>query len=234
MAPHHIAERGGLVRPAITAGIVIADIEWRMVDEQQSRPLGLRGERIVEPGCPRRTKDAHALARAHGIDGDKAKGVTLDGVMQKFALLGKVGPLGERLAQDGIVFSIAGNEIERRFERREQRVQAGIFGRLAILHRVAGKDHRIRLLNVDIGNGAHQTRRPHLRRRVIGIRREDVGIADMGDQHGIENRPGHRIFKRRPLPESVNDVIDGRLLEFPLSTVTVVARKREAVPILIV
>jgi hypothetical protein len=50
-----------------------------------------------------------------------------------------------------------------------------------MLRRIAGKDHRVRLLSVDVLNTATQAVGPQLHCRVIRCRRKNVGIADLGD-----------------------------------------------------
>ena len=43
MATYDIGERIRLLGPAVATDIVIADVEWRMVNKQQRRPVRLLG-----------------------------------------------------------------------------------------------------------------------------------------------------------------------------------------------
>jgi hypothetical protein len=59
----------------------------------------------------------------------------------------------------------------------------------AVLHDVAGVDHRIRLLAVDIRDTSPQVVCPTPTLGPVRRSRQDVGITDLGNNHWIEREP---------------------------------------------
>jgi len=115
------------------------------------------------------------------LDGDQSQVMFLDRVMEEVAIDGQVGLVDESCAQHFVIIAIAWDQVERRFQWRQQQAQLRIFIGLAVLHRITGEDHRIGPLLVDVCDTSPQAVGPQLCCGMIRRRRQDVGIADLGD-----------------------------------------------------
>ena len=109
----------------------------------------------------------------------------LDHVMQELTAFRQVSKVAERGAHFVFVISISRHEIQRCVEWRQQFAQSRVLLRLAVLDRIAGEDHRIGFLLIDIGDAATQAISPQRGCRLIRCGRQDVSIADLGDEQWL-------------------------------------------------
>ncbi len=113
---------------------MLGDVERRVVDKQDRRRLGRPAERVVEPGLPLLAEDALALAGVGGIDGHQADRVVLYRVVKEPAVPGQIGMVAEGGAKRLPVVAIAGDQIERRPQRRQDLAQMRVVLGPAVLY----------------------------------------------------------------------------------------------------
>jgi hypothetical protein len=106
----------------------------------------------------------------------------LDDVMNKFIIVRQVAAIAKCGSQRSFLVTIARNQVKRRVKWCKKLTQQCILLRLAMLHRITGKDHSVRLLLVDIRDAAPQAVSPQFRSGMIRFRRQDVRIANLGDK----------------------------------------------------
>ena len=99
MAADHRRQIPGVLWAPVSADIMPGDIERRVVDEKNRRPVGFSGESLVEPGEPLRTEHAFAFSRANRIECDQANWIVFDRVMKKFTVPGQIREVFKRGTQ---------------------------------------------------------------------------------------------------------------------------------------
>lgn len=90
--------------------------------------------------------------------------------------------VAERGTHFVFVIAIAGYDIKRRLERRQQFAQSSVLLRTAMLDRIARENHGIGLLLIDIRDAAPQTVSPQFGGGLIRFRRQNMRIADLGNE----------------------------------------------------
>jgi hypothetical protein len=109
--------------------------------------------------------------------------------VEKVAILGQMGVVAKGGAQGATFIAIAGDHVDRRLQWRQDLAHMLVLLGQAVLHDVAGVDHRIRLLAIDVGDTSPKIVRPAPTLGPVRRSRQDVGITDLGNNHGIESTP---------------------------------------------
>lgn len=181
MPLHDGFKRRCLVGETVAADVMIADIERWVMYKQQRWTVGLLAKRRVEPCLPLFAQTPHALASQRRVDTDEANVVVIDCIMQKFTSRRHTGLVAKRGTQFDVVVTISRHEIKRCLKRRQQFTQTRILLGLTVLNRIAGENHSVGPLPIDIRNGAPKAISPQLGRGVIRFGHQYVRIADLGD-----------------------------------------------------
>ena len=235
VAADDIGERSGLLGPAVAADVVIVNVEWRMVDEQQGQLIRLATQHLLQPGLSRLAKDALALSVRCRVNRDESCRMLLYHVVEKVAAFRQVGIVAKRDTHFVLVIAIARHDIKRCLQRRQQLAKARVLIRLTVLRRIAGEDDDIGLLVINSLDAAPQAVGPQLGCGLIRCRRQDVRIANLGNQHSIQTAAGCKLRRRFPRETpSVDDVIDGGFFHCPLAGFPVVLGQGKAMPVFIV
>ena len=100
------------------------------------------GEPCLQPVEPLGAQLAVALARHQRIERDQAHRPVLDRVLQE-AGSRQIGVIGEDLAHRIARIVVAGNQMDRHGERRQQPLETGVFLGLAAIHQIAGGEHDV-------------------------------------------------------------------------------------------
>ena len=145
---------------------------------------------LAQPGFqpvePVGAQFAVPLARHQRIECDQANRQSIDRVVQE-AVTRQIGMIGEDRAQGIARIVVAGNEMDRHGQRRQQLPEKCVFLDRAAIDQVAGGEH-------DVGPGIERVHVRHCpfeeARRVDALveqlaRRLDVHVGDLGDQHGF-------------------------------------------------
>jgi hypothetical protein len=160
--------------------------ERRMVHEDHGRARGRFAEARVEPVKPLCAQPAARLPRHLGVQADETDRPQLDRVVQEAAVLRQVPAVGEGPGQRPARVVIARDHVERHGEAIHDRAQPRVFRRLAPLHQIAGGQHHV-------GRRGEAVEMRHRALQVLGrpevpvvdaARRADVGVGDLGDEHG--------------------------------------------------
>jgi hypothetical protein len=132
------------------------------------------------------------LARSQRVERDQAQRSALDHVLQELALL-QIAMIGEGRAQRRAQVVIAGDEMDRHRQRRQQIAQMRILLRHAGIDQVAGHQHDVRhgAQRIDVRDRARQMTcgvdASH-RQDALG---PDVGVGDLRDQHAVLTERPH-------------------------------------------
>ena len=116
MAADHRRQFPGVLGAPVSAHIMPSDIERRVVDEKNRRPVGFPGERLLQPGEPPRAEHAFPFSRGNRIECDQANRLVFDRVMKKITVPGQIREVVKRDTQRAMPVAIAGNQEQRRFQ----------------------------------------------------------------------------------------------------------------------
>jgi hypothetical protein len=166
--------------------VVDVGAERRVVHEENRGPLGRRRQCRREPCDPFCAEFATGLARHHRIEPDQAHGMVLDHVVQKIAGLPKILLVGKDRAQARSVIVIAGHEIDRHRQSRQELAQYFVFLDHPAVDEIAGREDHVRSRLERV----HMLDR--LAQHVVGghpaigedALRSDMEVAELGDDHG--------------------------------------------------
>jgi hypothetical protein len=128
---------------------------------------------------------AISLARHQGVERDQAHRQSLDRILQE-AGWRQVGVIGEDLAQHVARVMVAGDQMDRHGERRQQPSQMGVFLRLAAIHQIAGGEHDVglRIERIHMRHRAlEEARRVYTAVEQLALRLH-MHVGNLGDQHG--------------------------------------------------
>jgi hypothetical protein len=114
----------------------------RMVHRQQRRLLGRRGQLRVEPAEPLFVERAGVLAGARGVEHDETQRTEVDRVLHRLAVSSRH---AEVAMQRAAVVVVAGQDVRRRLNLREQLPNLLVLGVRGVVGKIAGDEHRIRL-----------------------------------------------------------------------------------------
>jgi hypothetical protein len=170
-----------------------------MVHQQHGRPLGRRSERPIEPGEPLLAQCTADFPGHQGVERDDAQWPVLYDELQK-AVRRQIAVAGEGGAQGLARVVIAGDHQHRHVQGREQHPEMVVFLGLSVIDEVAGDDH-------EVGQWIESIQRPDgAVEKAIGVDDladlqpwpRDVGIADLGDEHGDPLPAASNLERGRP------------------------------------
>jgi len=161
----------------IPAHVMIADVERRMMDEEDRWPIGL------QPDKAPLAEDALSFPRRNGIKRHKTNWIIVDRVMKEVAAPGQVPEIAEYGADAVVTVAVAGRQEERRSKLGQDLAQMRIFVRGAVMHAVPRVDDSVHPLAIDVRNAAPQVvaavRAHNILRRLC----QDVSVADLRDDY---------------------------------------------------
>ena len=110
--------------------------------------------------------------------------------------------VAESGAQGAAIIAVTRNQVERDLQLSQDLAHVRVLVGRAVLHDVAGVNHDVGPLPVDIRDASPQIFRPQFADDLVRGPRQDVSVADLGDDHsvflpsiGVERR----LIPRRPL-----------------------------------
>ena len=139
---------------------------------------------MIEPAQPLLAQATAALAGDYGVERHQPERMVLDRIVEKPARR-QIPIAGKGAAHCFALVVIAGDEVDRTGQRRQQLAQQLVFLRSAEIGEVAGGDHDIGR-GIERGHGGDGLRQAG--RRIddaVGdlAARLDVEVADLGDEH---------------------------------------------------
>ena len=150
-----------------------------------------------------------AAVGGEGVHGDQPDRMLLDGIVDESAIGRHVPVAGEGPRHSLAAVAVAGDDVEGHLQRRQERPGVGEFRRLAVLGHVAGVDDGVGqgLEAVDVGDALTKVLRPGAEHRVRLAGAGQVGVGDLGDDHGSRLSamvsPGRRNrISARPTPRA--------------------------------
>ena len=129
-----------------------------------------------------------------GVHGDQPYRMLLDGIVDERAIGHHMPVGGEGPRHSLAAVAVAGDDVEGYLQRRKERPGVGKFRRLAVLGHIAGVDDGVglRLEGINVGDALAKVLRPRAEHRVRRVGVREVGVGDLGDDHG----PGSRLPAR--------------------------------------